>query len=87
MVLEFLRAEVDSPRFQQAFATFDRSLLTHPDLTDARQNTLRRAALDQHRGVYIGALPADIQWQRWALTIGELGQMRYANYHLASIVE
>jgi hypothetical protein len=80
MVLEFLRAEVYSPRFRQAFSAFDRGLLTNPDLTDARQNALRRAALDRHRGVYIGALPADTQWQRWALTIGELGQMRYANY-------
>ena len=51
MVLEFLRAEVDSPRFQQAFATLDRGLLTNRDPTDARQNALRSAALDQHRGV------------------------------------
>jgi len=80
MVLAFLRAEVDGPRYQQFFANLDRRLLVEADLTDAAQNRVRWQLLDSYRGGFIGPLPTDTQWQRWALTRAELGDVRYANH-------
>jgi hypothetical protein len=82
MVLAFLRAEVDSPRYREFFVALglDRRLVEQPVLTDPGQNKARADALAAHRGNYVGALPLDTTWQRWALTLAELGDALYAKY-------
>jgi len=86
MVLAFLRAEADGPRHRDAFAALDRRLVEQPDRTDAAQNAARFDVLAAYRGDmrtgtgYLGPLPSDVRWQRWALTPDELGGVRYANY-------
>ena len=80
MVLAFLRAEADGPRHRHAFATLDRRLIEQPDLGNQAENLARAAALGAHRGGYLGPLPPDTGWERWALTPVELGDVRYANY-------
>jgi hypothetical protein len=86
MVLAFLRAEANSTRWGNAFANLDRRLIDEPDLRDAAQNAARADALAAHRGDittrtgFFSGLPLDTKWQRWALTLVELGDISYANY-------
>jgi hypothetical protein len=89
MVLEFIKAEVDSPRFSRFYppdlrekgATRSR-LIDNPDLLDAPDNARRRELL-AYRGYgsrteLFAALPSDAiwRWERW--TPAELEQMKYA---------
>jgi hypothetical protein len=84
MVLAFLCAEVDSPRYRAHFRDLDRRLIDHPDLTDADQNLARLVALDYRgRRLRIGlfdGFPPDVIWQRWAMTPTELGGVHYPDY-------
>jgi len=86
MVLAFLRAEANSTRWGDAFANLDRRLINEPDLADPAQNTARANALAVHRGDittrtgFFRGLPLDTNWQRWALSPVELGDVLYANY-------
>ena len=52
MVLAFLRAEVDAPRYRQFFVNLDRRLIDAPDLTNPAENRMRRQMLDSYRGVF-----------------------------------
>lgn len=85
MVLAFLRAEIDAPRYQLFFANVNRRLIDEPDLTDAAQNRARHEALAYQHGFY-DRVPADTRWQRWALTQTELGDVRYAKHPTWDVV-
>ena len=63
MVLAFLRAEIDAPRYQLFFANVNRRLIEEPDLTDGAQNRARREALAYRHGLY-DRVPADTSWHR-----------------------
>jgi hypothetical protein len=86
MVLAFLRAEANSTRWGNAFANLDRRLVDQPDVNDPVENSARIAAFAGHRGDittrtgFFRGLPLDTQWQRWALTPVEPGDVLYANY-------
>jgi hypothetical protein len=87
MVLEFLRAEVDSSSFSGSPRAIlgSRQPIDAPDLGNEAENALRRTALGAYRGYGHDALlfagfPTDVTWQSVALTQSELGEMRYLNY-------
>jgi hypothetical protein len=92
VLLTFMRAEVDSPRFGSAYrALIDRSgfsleqLVTHADLNNAQHNLVRANILLNLRGFGGDALlfkgfPADVQWQRAQINLAELDQLWYARH-------
>lgn len=92
MLLAFLRAEVESPRFGEAYRSIlsrgylDREhLLDRPDTTDEKQNRYRREMLKAIRGYGAGQLlfagfPDDVRWQRVDLETGDFERMLYARF-------
>lgn len=92
MILAFLRAEIDSPRYgplyQQRLSSsgFSRyQLIESPDLNDAPQNTTRMALLRDVRGystnLYLfQGFPRDVEWQRIRLDPPKLKRLKYANH-------
>lgn len=86
MVWVFLRGELESERFGPGIRrAIDERLLREPDLEDARENDLRRAALtrlrgyDRREGLFHG-FPDDVRWERAALTRDELLTVEYIEY-------
>jgi hypothetical protein len=96
MVRAFLRAEIDSPRFQdgQGLRLRDqirqvgldpRSLIDTADLGDTRANALRREILRQWRGYcdaksMFAGMPDDVTWRRVRLQPDEIGSLLYCNH-------
>jgi hypothetical protein len=91
MVLAFLKAELDSPRWAntllQALARtgFSRSqLFEEANLDDPRQNAARRAILGDYRGFgannwLFRGFPDDAVWRRAAIDPADHGRLIYAN--------
>jgi hypothetical protein len=92
MVLAFLRAEIDSPRFGAVYQSIlaqtgkRRSILIdHADLSKKGDNAERIELLAQVRGyktnryLFVG-FPDDVAWTRATVDLAELGKMKYANY-------
>jgi len=78
LVLAFLRAEIDSPRFGELVGHCvrmlgsDRGLIDNADVVDARQNRIRKELLDGFRGYGKDAglfrgFPQDTKWRRVVL--------------------
>lgn len=92
VVLAFLRAEIDSPRFQgpcilalQYLQTTREALIDKANLSDANQNDQRAFVLSVGRGYKRGVslfaeFPADVAWRRCVAEIAELPDLLYANY-------
>jgi hypothetical protein len=91
MVAVFLRGELASPRFGAALAEqlrragLSRRLVTDPDLSDAAENARRRHLLAACRGYgadtgLFDRFPAEVRWERVALTPTELGRVEYIDY-------
>ncbi len=92
MVLAFLRAEADSPRFgwqvlpgieQQGFSRTQ--LLDSPDLNNLRQNEARRLVLRNYRGfggnsALFRGFPAQVSWRRVAIEPADHKHLWVANY-------
>ena len=86
MVATFLRGELDSERFGPGVrAAIDERLLLEPDLEDEAENAQRRGTLEALRayesrqGLFHG-FPADMRWERAALTPDEVLGLRYIQY-------
>src|SRR5262245_2755847 len=93
MVLAFLRAEIDSPRFPTAQGLLLRdqlrgmgldssTLINTADLCDAAANAMRREILRQWtepKKVFTG-MPADVAWRRVRLQPDEIGGLTYCNH-------
>jgi hypothetical protein len=92
MVLAFLRAEIDSPRFRDARgvlrdkmrqAGYDpRFLIDNGDACDPQANAHRRAILKQWtdpKRVFAG-MPPDVTWRRVRLQPDEIGGLEYCNH-------
>ena len=88
---EFLRAELDSPRFGARIrARLEQdgrtdTVLTAPDTTDDDANAYRATLLHAYRGVggsapLLEGLPASIEWRRARLTRTDLERVRYIDY-------
>lgn len=92
MVLAFLRAELDSPRFGAAYqGILDRSgvsrvaLIDRPDLGSRRDNFHRSELLRAVRGygsrtLLFAGFPTDVAWRRVDLEQADLDRLRYANF-------
>lgn len=94
VILAWLQAEVESPRFQAnllagardpvAFLALARQVAHDPDLNSHQQNAVRRAFIAGARGFGIGTaifagLDNDIVWRRVSVTVPEVAEMYYAN--------
>jgi hypothetical protein len=87
VVLSFLHAEVDSPRFRdrllqelQQIGSSRETLIDHANLTNEDQNRARAFILAASRNPLFNRLPNDVSWWRCKLSLGELAQFQYANY-------
>ncbi len=91
MIAVYVQTEVNSSRFRadiEAHARRERidpRILHMPDWRNAQENASRRAILGMHRGYgrnesYFQGFPADVCWERVALTREELEQVRYIDY-------
>jgi hypothetical protein len=90
MVLAFLQAEIDSPRFGKLYhqtlrhLNLSRRLIDEADLSNATQNSVRQDILGQVRGYgrnqyLFSGFPADVRWRRVTADAGDFVTMRYAN--------
>src|SRR5215467_13052121 len=91
VVLAFLQAEVDSPRFGPLVAQvlqglqLTRALIDQPDLTGAQQNLERINVLANYRGYRVNlwlfnGFPCDtITWRRARLGLDDFAMLRYGN--------
>lgn len=87
MVLAFLQAEVDSPRFHECIGVVLEGDLTvvHDPKDTAEENTRRRHVLACCRGFEMNTylfrgFPADPEWARIMATREEIGNLQYANH-------
>jgi hypothetical protein len=93
VILAWLQAEIESPRFAQSYAfpwetaqdvAFIKHMIDAPDLGDPAQNYIRKTKLAAARGYGWGryiftGLGNDLAWRRVRFTTNEIGQMLYAN--------
>jgi hypothetical protein len=96
MVLAFLQAEVDSPRYRDYYAlaltkigATRATLIDNADLQDARQNAARSVILGAFRGygqnrVLFAGFPIDTCWRKVSVTPAELGHFKYAKHRIWS---
>ena len=91
MIAVYLRAELNSSRFRREIETYLQQEKIHPhiiqmpDWHNTHENALRRTFLGMYRGYgrnenYFIGFPADMHWERVALTREELEQVRYIEY-------
>ncbi len=91
MILAFLRAEVDSPRFGQNLvepltrAGYTRQeIIDNPDLLNNNHNFFRASLLDFRgyniRDFLFKGFPRDVAWRRVELEPDEIKLLKYANY-------
>jgi hypothetical protein len=92
MVLAFVKAEIDSPRYRQHYQQlitalgFSRTqLIESADLHNDRQNMERSKLLQGIRGYgangyLFRGFPNDVAWQRVRIDRSELERMKYANH-------
>ena len=87
MVVAFLSAEWDSPRFgaDVRYLLGDEELVRNPDLTDAAANQRRRSVLARYRGwrrnvALFEGFPRDVHWKLLEITMHDLDGFLYCNY-------
>jgi O-antigen/teichoic acid export membrane protein len=76
VIAEFLRSEFHYPEFDEYRSDFEH-LVMRPDLTNLRENELRRALLFLRRGAMWRELPVDTKWFAVGLTMSEIGRIRF----------
>jgi len=91
MVLVFLKAEIDSPRFGSTYRTIlanseldRRSVIDDPDLSSEQGTLIRRELLKLVRGygtsqALFRGFPHNVQWRRVLLDQTDLSKLKYAN--------
>lgn len=75
VIAEFLKGEFYQEEFRRYRQTFG-DLVYQPDLSDERENALRRALLFQRRGRLWRELPPDTEWWEVEFTPEDLRRMR-----------
>ena len=83
MVLTFLRAELDSPRFGSLRGTPAQSVIENANLENSAENVRRRDLLGMVRGFGRGTLlfpgfPTDVAWRRVRLEASDAPRLLYA---------
>ncbi len=76
VIAEFLRSEFHHPEFDEYRVAFE-SIVQRPDLSNPRENELRRALLFLRRGAMWRELPPDTQWYAVGLAIKDLSRIRF----------
>jgi hypothetical protein len=90
MISAFVAGEIDSPRFGKSYKVglrslgVGRSIVDSPNLDDTGENAICRHLLTCCRGypnlLLFAGVPIDVMWHRASLPIGEVGELRYAQY-------
>ena len=75
VISEFLKNEFYQEEFQHDRDQFER-LVLDPDLTNQKENAIRRALLFRRRGHMWRELPADTQWWQVQLEFEDLARVR-----------
>ncbi len=74
VIAEFLRNEFYQPEFHPYWQRLEK-IVFYPDLTDERENAIRRALLFRRRGRMWRELPPDTQWFEVTLEPSDLGRI------------
>jgi O-antigen/teichoic acid export membrane protein len=74
-ISEFLKSEFYQPEFDRYREQFEH-IVEHPDLSNSRENTIRRALLYLRRGRLWRELPADTEWWEVELHRSDLNRLR-----------
>jgi len=83
VIAEFLRGEIESPRFRDALLESlaehdtDESLIRQAQLDDEQENALRARVLERFRGDYLGSWLHELAWFRAELEPDEVLAVRY----------
>lgn len=91
MIATFVRGEYDSARFGADYKVllagsgFDRTIIDQPDVSDARQNKVRRLMLRTVRGypdryLFTGFPVDKVKWRWIELDNDEVGRLWYAHW-------
>jgi O-antigen/teichoic acid export membrane protein len=75
VIAEFLRNEFYQPEFHPYWQRLEKTVF-YPDLTDDRENAIRRALLFRRRGRMWRELPPDTQWFEVRMEPGDLSRIR-----------
>lgn len=76
VIAEFLRSEFHHPEFDEYRVAFE-SIVRRPDLSNPRENELRRALLFLRRGGMWRELPVDTKWFAVGLAWKDLSRIRF----------
>jgi O-antigen/teichoic acid export membrane protein len=76
VIAEFLRSEFHHAEFDDYRIAFD-SIVQHPDLSNQRENEVRRALLFLRRGAMWRELPSDTTWYAIGLALKDLSRIRF----------
>lgn len=76
VIAEFLRSEFHHPEFEGYRVAFE-AIVQRPDLSNARENELRRALLFLRRGAMWRELPADTKWFAVGLALKDVSRIRF----------
>ncbi|HEV2715718.1 MAG TPA: hypothetical protein VGU64_10680, partial [Terriglobales bacterium] len=96
-ISEFLKSEFYQPEFDRYRDRFE-NIVEHPDLSNSRENTIRRALLYLRRGRLWRELPADTEWWEVELHSNDLNRIRVfprnhwrglaeGNFYLANMLD
>jgi hypothetical protein len=91
MILAFIQAEIDSPRFGKTYADIlqnsklSRTLIDNPNIGSSSESQIRRELLRLVRGYgsdsyLFRGFPMDTTWRRFALEAGDYRLLLYANH-------
>jgi len=76
VIAEFLRSEFHYPDFDEYREVFE-DIVAKPDLSNQRENELRRALLFLRRGAMWRELPSDTQWFVIGLALKDASRVRF----------
>jgi hypothetical protein len=75
VIAEFLKSEFYQEEFRQ-YRELYAELVDHPDLSDERENSIRRALLFRRRGRLWREIPSDVEWWEVELSAEDLKRIR-----------
>jgi len=76
VIAEFLRSEFHHPEFNEYRVAFE-SIVQRPNLSNPRENEVRRALLFLRRGAMWRELPSDTKWYAVGLAVKDLSRIRF----------
>jgi O-antigen/teichoic acid export membrane protein len=76
VIAEFLRSEFHYPEFDEYRTAFE-NIVARPDLSNPRENELRRALLFLRRGAMWRELPVDTKWFVVGLSAKDISRLRF----------